>query len=731
MPSASQMPALLTSSLRYGVVARSYPLTGKVLKGYFDASGTLNGIGNGNPNAEFSPDVTRCTMTTDGGTARILWGFRTGAVAITTASKAMEAARPVGARWLRCAVGDAHEGAVEDAAWAFDGVNAPNFFVTGANDGCIKIWDAKRVVCLWTSALKPGQVVKDPCVRVAVDVITGSVAAALKSGELVIWIGLAPIFSEQRPAIECNVREFRLPAPKSTSTSGPYEASNSTIQSLYLHSDSPSKLSLLAAYKNESRLHRTTIMLPEGVMTNLSYEDESSGAITSIHPVFAAKPGEHSFVLVGDQLGSISIFPWNGAILATHVPHPNGSAVSDSIVHRIQPALKFQAHNDGAITALAWTSTVLVAGSSGGSLRAFDSLTLQPLRSFTYPPLRGGQEDEVKNIVIDRDFFAASVGARIVAWRGEPQGKSAKPLKARKSSKVSHGLAKYHRKTCYALLVVNDSDGATVEQIDITREIRESRQELDIEHAHTRRIYGREREQNTTLQHLGLTEVEAVEYALMLSRDEEEQRRLQHDLEVFGGEFDEDVSTPVVSRPNILDSTSSRHSERFSLGGARYAFSASNEKIQVSPRHRPEPMEAGFACSPLSRSASGSLSSSVSSSRNLTRTNSQIPTPEDPEHFPSISSTPTRRSVSGSPESARSAWTTPLRSARSSEGPSSPRGDSQNGSIASSPIVSRSPGVSLLSQQFAAALAVAEEEEELRFALELSLAEACSRGEDI
>ena len=94
------------------------------------------------------------------------------------------------------------------------------------------------------------------------------------------------------------------------------------------------------------------------------------------------------------------------------------------------------------------------------------------------------------------------------------------------------------------------------------RDIAESRRELEYEQAHTRQTFGRERDQQLTLDHLGLSEVEAVEYVLMLSRDEEEARRQQRaalladaDEGVFAGAFDEDLQTPVStpsSSPNVL-----------------------------------------------------------------------------------------------------------------------------------------------------------------------------------
>ncbi|EKM52752.1 uncharacterized protein PHACADRAFT_261356 [Phanerochaete carnosa HHB-10118-sp] len=703
MPSTSPDPALLTASLRYGVVARSLPLKGKTLRGFLDASGTLNGIGHGNPNAEFSPDVSRCVMSADGGTARVLWGFRTGAVAVTTAPKAMDAARAIAARWLRCPVGDAHEGAVEDAAWGTEVGNAPRFFVTGGADGRIKIWDAKRVSCLWTSKLKPGQVLKDPVVKVAIDINAEAVAAALKSGESVLWTGFSAFSDESVKSIDsiC-VKEVRIPAPKNSNAPGPYtdaSTANAVITSFHMFCETPSQVSLLASYKGQSRLIRSAVSLPTAIVLQTSYGDDTTGAITVVYPVFASKSGEYSFVLVGDQLGSVSIFPWGG------IPTSSSSAQ-----HSIPAGRKLQAHDGGAVTSLVWTSTVIVTGSSVGTLRAFDSLTLLPMRGFT---VRNNVEEQVKGIVVEHDFFAASIGDRVVAWRGEPQGKVQKASKGKGTSRASNAIAKWHQ------------------QVEISREIKESRRELDHEHEHTQRVYGRAREQNATLGHLGLTEVEAVEYVLMLSRDEEERRRLeqmQDEFEVFGGEFDEDVQTPITSPSSFLDAPSASSINRYGFADcAQLMSSSSMAKIQISPRQRPEPMEAGFACSPLSRSTSGSLSGSMSSSRSISRTSSQRPSPDDPRQFPSISSTPTRRSISGSSGSYRSAWSTPLR-ATHPEGPLSPHGGSSVASLLSVP---HAPNVSLLSEKVAAVMVPKEEDEELRFVLELSLAEARSRGEDV
>ncbi|CAL1697479.1 unnamed protein product [Somion occarium] len=667
-----QSHAVLSSSLQYGIVARSFPFSGRILRGYLDAAGTLNGLGIGNPNAEFSPDLMKCAMTSDGGTAKVLWGFRNGSVAVTNAPKAMEGARPVSARWTKCQLDDAHDGAVEDAVWA--GIGS-TYAVTAGADGRVKLWEAKRMACLWTSPLKSGQLLKDPCVKVAADLNGGVIAGLMKSGELIIWSGLTGIVSGDV---------------------------------------SPSEI-------HDPLLYRTTVDIDDGDIERSIFGDSSAAAVTSLQPVFATNPDEPSFVIVGDKLGYVSVFPWDAS----------GSTVA--------PNRRFQAHGDSAVSAIAWSPAVVVTGSSKGTIRAFDSLNFACLRTFpaTGRPAIGEAPDPVSNVVVDREALAASIGSRVMGWFAGPVGRERTHHKGRhaKSSK-SHPLAKWQQ------------------QVELYRDIAESRQELEHEQAHTRRTFGREREQQSTLAHLGLNEVEAVEYVLMLSREEEELRRRARavaanaDEGVFFDDFD-DVSTPLPTEEHFFDSpiagpsraTSSHHSVPSrgsrSLNGRAllHVVEPSSHKVHVSPRHPPEPLEAGPSISP-----NDSLPRSVSSSSSLS---SSTPSPDDPLQFPSVSSTPIHRSVPGSVGSGQSAWSTPLRRSESVGGSSSPR--ATYSSVASSPageqhafmqpssLSSRLGNLTMGPSTSASARTELEdrEAEELRFAIELSLAEARSRGEDI
>lgn len=161
-----------------------------------------------------------------------------------------------------------------------------------------------------------------------------------------------------------------------------------------------------------------------------------------------------------------------------------------------------------------------------------------------------------------------------------------------------------------------------------------------------------------------------------------------------------------------------------------------NGKIQISPRIRPEPTEAGDG-------ANYGPSSSCNSHSRISP-----PATSDLKQFPSVSrsassgasvsSTPNSslmagNSAVGSPQSARSAWSTPLRSRRPSSSvslapqisppPSARQRNSPDNSIPASES-------SLLTVELARQRRE-QEEEDLRFAIELSLAEARSRGDNV
>ena len=228
---------------------------------------------------------------------------------------------------------------------------------------------------------------------------------------------------------------------------------------------------------------------------------------------------------------------------------------------------------------------------------------------------------------------------------------------------------------------------------------------------------GPKHEQMMQLHTLGLTELEAVEYTLMLSRDEELQRLRNSSSEHVGEEgiFDVDESSnsqsgsdqstsscsvrqysPPPIRPSTSGSSTGSHGNLVPLASP----SSSNIKVQVSPRFHPEPKEAG------------GLSGSPSDSQSVAQ--------ETPSSFPSSSysqsalgptnplATPSKQGFAGIGVSfgKPNAWHKPLPGTGLAVSPPfSPRSDWE-----------------------VEAESIREVEDlELRLALELSLAEARSR----
>ncbi|KAF5375448.1 hypothetical protein D9615_007952 [Tricholomella constricta] len=751
--------ALLSSSIRYGIVSRSFPLNGKILPGYLDASGLRLGLGIGNPNAEFSPDVSACALASDGGTAKVLWGFRHGEVGVMTTPRAIDAARRPATDMVRCDVNEEHTGAVLDAIW--DDASR-DFAVTAGADAIVKIWDTKTFRCLWTSERKEGSLVPEAYSKVAISVARGWVASVSTSGEIAVWTGLALQSVDTFATI--SVKVVRVPCPVIVFAGRDSNIETHVVSALHIDPGSVIP-TLLVAYEDDPHFYRLRIN-DTGHIETTAFGDASFGPISSLTPFFST---ESSFILAGDQIGCVSVYDWNA-------PTNAGASLS---VHCVR---KFEAHEDGAsVTALAWNGVTLITGSARGTSHVWDGLTFEHLRSFPspVPRIRGGrganptarEREPVRQIVVglEKELLLVGVGDMVMAWKAGPvPRKGSGGVRGRHSSgsigkkkKDRHGVAKY------------------MQQVELNHTISESKSMLKLESDYVRRANGRAREQQARLERLGLDEAEAVEYLLMLSRDEALQREnailgeqsLALEEGVFEGDFDFDES--VSDHGRAIASCSSRRTgqpaSRYSPARSgtstptvpylRVPPSNSNDKVLVLPAFRPEPMEAGYAQS----SSSSCLSDNDDDDRSP-----PPPSPDstDQAHFPPISAstsptapTMTRASsgggiagpshvfkplsgaleggssrsgrnggssssIAGSPQSTRSAsasasaWSIPLQARSSVASVSSGTGSVSDASSVRSPYSS-----GLRSDD--------EMDDELKFALELSLAEARSRGEDV
>lgn len=445
-------PSLLVSSIECGIISRSFPLTGKVLPGFLDTSGARMGIGN--PNAEFTPNVSVCVIGSDGGTVRVLWGFRNGEVAVMTAPKVMDTGRRISTELVRCDVNDEHKGAVLDGLW--DG--ASTTVVTAGADGRVKVWDAKSARCVWTSETKLPSLVPDACVKVAAALLRGYVVGALRSGEIVLWTGFD--LKTFGIAFTSSVREVRIacPTPAFHSKNDASQDAPHDVKFLYLDSNASCPI-ILVSYQNDPYFYRIRITQDNNVEV-AAFGDAQFGPICILTPFFSTTS---SFVLTGDFIGCVSVYDWQVVI-------PSASTISSSI----QPVKKFEAHGDGAsVTALAWNGVTLITGSAQGTTRVWDGLTFEHLRSFASPvPQHGhgahgdGREREaVSQILVgpEKEVLLVAVGDRVMAWQAGPVGKNGsggvrgRHAPGSRLNRKRHTAAKYVREwipVCHAFVGV-------------------------------------------------------------------------------------------------------------------------------------------------------------------------------------------------------------------------------------------------------------------------------------
>ncbi|KAH0834157.1 WD40-repeat-containing domain protein [Lanmaoa asiatica] len=578
---------LLTSSIQYGIVARSIPLNGKVLKGYIDASGT--GLGIGNPNVEFTPNVSVCTMTSDGGTARVFWGKRNGEVALTVAKRVMDSR--AASQFIRSTVNEQHEGTVQQLVPDSDS----NTFLSAGADGRVKLWDTQTLRLLWSTEKHQLSLVTDPFISIAGSLSDGFVVGALKSGDIILY----DLHESEIPANGSRVRSIReLRIPSLIHNKGPRPATRGDdslpeqqITKMWLYRTGELGALLFVQYTDHPQFYRVHASIQSHEVIITSFGDSSFSNVSTVEPIISTCSRDNNMVIVGDLLGFISIYD------ADVLPQTS-----------VAPVHRFEAHTDGSVTAISWSPTVFATGSARGTTVVWDSLTLEPVRYFTTPaprPAPGHDWEVVSRILVNKELVVIIVGSRVMTWKvGQTKGRGYQHKKPKRANTKMSVTTKGHQK------------------YEMYKDIAESYMDLEYERAHTQRTYGREREQRSTLNSLGLSELEAVEYVLMLSREEEEARQQRTTVD--------EGSRSAPSTPSSLHHSSPSHRS----DGRRYpriTLPISNEKVQVSPPFVPEPMKAGTSISPLRSFAIGP---STQPSPMTTRSTSS----SSPDHFPSISS---------------------------------------------------------------------------------------------
>ena len=412
---------LLVSSIQHGIISRSNPLSGKVFRGSLDAAGTLNGLGIGNLDAGFSPNVCLCRIFTERSTAKILWGFAHGEVAVTTANKVTDPSRTSAAKFSRSLISEQHNGTVVDAVWGEGG----DVFLTAGVDGRVKLWDATKLRCLWTSPVRED--VPFPTSypsHLDFDSQKGIAVAAFSGGEIFIWCGLSqPYAGDNVPQVnEVVVALGSLPPSSSTDVS-------------HLVLDTTNGISLLVHYPETANFQRHNVNLVTGEVDTIGFGEETNGSIRSLKLVRATQVGARPFVLVGDWLGSLSVYDWD----ASRVPKKD----------LVPPTRRIQVFDDGdAVSSIEWNPWVVATGSSTGTVKVWDSLKFCLLRTFQ-PPTRSHTGDP--SIALEREMIVIAFGDRITTWKAGPVKKGNRVIHASKKGK-SNALGKWRRELFISIM---------------------------------------------------------------------------------------------------------------------------------------------------------------------------------------------------------------------------------------------------------------------------------------
>ena len=254
--------------------------------------------------------------------------------------------------------------------------------------------------------------------------------------------------------------------------------------------------------------------------------------------------------------------------------------------------------------------------------------------------------------------------------------------------------------------------------------ITESRRMVEQESASYKRTFTREKEHRAKLEKLGLTEAEALEYVLMLSREEALGKGDLDANQAIGeeGVFDIDESLESAGYERVPSTSSIRRSPSTSSVSTTsdQTWSSYGGSPASYGRYGVENPQ-GLDALPSSPTSSVPCMMSAAAAPLL-----HVPTLSD-DQFPPIAVSPTPSSSTSGSESARSpSGMSPSKSWSSVVGSSS-SSTSQSRSMrsASGPKRFRPVGgVKYTSSK----VHVDEDDEDLRYALELSLAEAQSRG---
>ncbi|KAL7419845.1 hypothetical protein Q5752_005761 [Cryptotrichosporon argae] len=544
-------PFVLSACLGSGAVVKSDPLGGKVSKGYWgpdqDANNHLrpHWMRSSLPSALFLPRRTQ---------SYILWGMPTGSVVYTSAQSRANTTHGGRATSVNTesAEADMHEGAVNDV-WQPepDVLDSAVRWVSAGADGRIKYWSTdvatgkrtptspvQSIRCLFSSSAggkpfgnrseavklrqnaKPDEMVLARC-NVEHDVVAGTTA----DGDLRLWFNASTAPDEVR--IDAGASE---------------ESGDVKRLELDCSVDGASVLVHHAGHAAFSRFDAKRS--PQGWVTEeTTYTTPHSLSLTALHAHLVSAPGigiERAATLTARVISPTDTparpstptsFTTPGASASQYGRYVvGGNAAGDVFIwpwaarpgQTVLPIRTWLAFN-GKITALDMACGLVAVGNCDGQVAIFDPLPTPPtpLRRFSPPnTLRAGDAQvaasdapnaawyNINRLVLDNDLFVAAAGARVFAWRagtgkGRRGGKDG-PVKSRQSA------GRAERAQCRVDMRALHQDAAETETA-----MRAEAAALTPTRA--------ERQQAAAMDDLGLEDGDdALQYALMLSRDEAE-----------------------------------------------------------------------------------------------------------------------------------------------------------------------------------------------------------------
>ncbi|WWD02114.1 hypothetical protein V865_000152 [Kwoniella europaea PYCC6329] len=577
-------PHVLSASLVNGGVVRSDPISGKVSKGFWGPGRDANFHLRPHLDPTAEPSSIYLPIRSQ---SFILWGMRTGSCVHTTVQSRHHATHGGRASSINVhsEFPDSHHGEIIDI-WAPENPSlSPESlrWVTGGEDGRVKLWQfhpgtgsrsGKRtpneaipasIQCLFTSdisnqpfenrsdASKRRQNGRpDPIILARYDTKYDVVCGVTTDGDLRVWFSA----SKQPQEVRVDVGAEEMEGGVKTLCLDVKENANEDVVAHVLihHRRSPvlirydiisvdevkTKEFVTPTGSSISAVHTSfqptkPISAPSSgnsmsakIVTPGETPETASPAVEEVDPfpisssnTVHADSGYGRFSMAGDETGYVHIWSWD----------------VDQETRRNQTPIKSWEAMNGKVTALDYSCGLVAVGSFDGYIKIFDPLPYPPnlLRTFHASRLTPGESlvaasEEpdarwytVNKVILENDLVVASIGRKVFAWRaGSGKGRLGGKESGWRRTSGSRGDGK------------GSSRGLDMKAIHRAAVDDHS----DLESPSTSRITSRhEAREVQAMEDMGLDGDDALQYALMLSM--EEQGSASKDADGDGDQWEE------------------------------------------------------------------------------------------------------------------------------------------------------------------------------------------------